>query len=364
MRHMLMTPRATRKEGVMAPAYTEALRQATALALLGPTRSGNPRVGCVIINDDGEIIAQGYHRGAGTPHAEADAVIYAQSAGVDLSGATAVVTLEPCNHTGRMPPCSHLLADSGISRVIYAVADPNPVAVGGAGYLSTHGVETLNAHQAGIDHDVITEAENVSATWRAASTRGRPWVIAKIAQSVDGFVAAADGTSQWITSSESRQHAHHTRADVDAIVVGTGTVLADDPALTARPDGVLAEYQPRRIVVGHRDIAEDARIWSGQPSNNSPAAHHFATHDITEVLSRLFEWGDRHVLLEGGPTLINAALAADVVDELHIYTAPILLGDGTTWIGPIGVQTLADARGFTTSEITQLGHEWFVRLTT
>ncbi|MDU0969001.1 MAG: bifunctional diaminohydroxyphosphoribosylaminopyrimidine deaminase/5-amino-6-(5-phosphoribosylamino)uracil reductase RibD [Actinomycetaceae bacterium] len=317
-------------------ALNAALHRATQSALAGPVTGGNPQVGCVILDSTGATLAVGHHRGAGTAHAEADALAKVTNR-ARLRGATAVVTLEPCNHTGRTGPCSQALAEAGVARVIYAAADPNPTATGGAKYLASRGIEVQTATEAGLEGDLIAAAQAVTAQWRATAARGRAWVIAKSAMSADGFVAAADGTSQWITGPASREHAHTIRASVDAIVVGTGTVRADNPSLTARTaDGDLAAHQPLPVIVGTSDI----------PAHFTLAGRehlHLRTHDLAAVLDDLWGRGIRRVLIEGGPTLVSAALAAGLVDEWHAYRAPLLLGAGRPAIGDLGVHTLAHA---------------------
>ncbi|WP_233551150.1 bifunctional diaminohydroxyphosphoribosylaminopyrimidine deaminase/5-amino-6-(5-phosphoribosylamino)uracil reductase RibD, partial [Cryobacterium melibiosiphilum] len=206
-----------------------AMRRAFALAANGPATGVNPRVGCVLLRADGTLLAEGWHRGAGTPHAEVDALrnLVAQHGPDAARGATAVVTLEPCNHTGRTGPCAQALIDAGVARVVYAVADP--------GRHSSGGAKTLRA----ADIDVrggLLEADGTAflGDWLVAARLGRPFVTVKWAASLDGRAAASDGTSQWITGTPARLDVHRRRAAADAILVGTGTVLADDPALTAR----------------------------------------------------------------------------------------------------------------------------------
>jgi diaminohydroxyphosphoribosylaminopyrimidine deaminase / 5-amino-6-(5-phosphoribosylamino)uracil reductase len=339
---------------------TAVLDRATELAARGPRAGGNPRVGCVLLGVHGDVLAEGYHRGAGTAHAEADALARMEPARRgELAGGTAVVTLEPCHHTGRTPPCSRALHAAGIARVVHAAPDPDPAAAGGAAWLRAQGVEVLTARAAGLDAAVVARAEELTHTWRTAVRRGRPWLVAKTATTLDGRVAAADGTSRWITSAESREHAHTVRADVDAILVGTGTVLADDPALTARPRGREASTesvrQPLRVVVGERPVPEDARVRRG------PGEWlHLPTRDLGSALDELHRRGLRHVLLEGGPTLLTAALGAGLVDELHAYVAPVLLGGGAGAVGELGVRTIADALRWRTVRTQRLGEDLFL----
>ncbi|WP_241988644.1 bifunctional diaminohydroxyphosphoribosylaminopyrimidine deaminase/5-amino-6-(5-phosphoribosylamino)uracil reductase RibD, partial [Cryobacterium sp. TMB3-1-2] len=201
------------------------MRRALQLAGNGPAEGVNPRVGCVILSPAGEIIAEGWHRGAGTCHAEVDALARLDPA--DARGATAVVTLEPCNHTGRTGPCALALIDAGIGRVVYAVADPGPHSSGGGDRLRAAGIDVTG----GLLAD---EVAAFLADWLVSARLGRPFVTVKWASSLDGRAAAADGTSQWITGPAARRDVHERRARADAILVGTGTALADDPSLTAR----------------------------------------------------------------------------------------------------------------------------------
>nr|WP_081448073.1 bifunctional diaminohydroxyphosphoribosylaminopyrimidine deaminase/5-amino-6-(5-phosphoribosylamino)uracil reductase RibD [Sanguibacter keddieii] len=349
------------------------------LARRGPAHGPNPQVGCVILAADTadatrtagtpgatsaggaeasrprRVLAVGWHRGAGTPHAEADALARASASGVDVRGATAVVTLEPCNHTGRTGPCAQALLDAGVAEVVVSVGDPNPVASGGMGHLRSHGV----AVRTGLLAD---EGEELLRVWLTSVRAGRPFVTLKTATSLDGCVAAADGSSRWITGPQSRAHAHTVRATVDAILVGTGTLLADDPTLTARPpvpegevgDGVPepAVHQPLRVVVGERAVADDARVRGGDGR-----FVHLATHDVHEVLARLAALEVRHVLVEGGPTVATAFVTAGVVDEIHSYVAPVLVGDGRRAVGALGGQSIDDAVRWSTSTVERLGED-------
>jgi diaminohydroxyphosphoribosylaminopyrimidine deaminase / 5-amino-6-(5-phosphoribosylamino)uracil reductase len=343
---------------------TAALDRASELAARGPRAGGNPRVGCVLLDAEGDVLAEGHHHGAGTAHAEADALARVEPARrAELAGGTAVVTLEPCHHTGRTPPCSRALHAAGITRVVLAAPDPDPTAAGGAAWMRTQGVEVLTVRAAGVDPVVVARAEELTHTWSTAVRRGRPWLLAKTATTLDGRVAAADGTSRWITSAESREHAHAVRADVDAILVGTGTLLADDPALTARPRRRRTDpsvpggsaRQPLRVVVGKRPVPVDARVRRG------PGEWlHVPTRDLGAALDELHHRGLRHVLLEGGPTLLTAALRAHLVDELHAYVAPVLLGTGPGAVGALGVGTIAEALRWRTVRTHRLGDDLFL----
>jgi diaminohydroxyphosphoribosylaminopyrimidine deaminase/5-amino-6-(5-phosphoribosylamino)uracil reductase len=329
-----------------ARALETAMRRALTLAAQGPAYGPNPRVGCVLLDPRGRTVAEGFHRGAGTPHAEAAALADARSRGIDPRGATAIVTLEPCAHHGRTGPCADALIDAGVAAVHVAVGDPNPVATGGVERLRAAGIEVTT----GILAD---EGEELLRPWLHAVRTGRPYVTLKLATSLDGRVAAQDGTSRWITGPRARAHAHTVRAQVDAIAVGSGTALTDDPSLTARTvDGSLFEHQPFRVVVGRRPLPDDARL-------RGPGGDlvQLPEHDLDVVLRQLAEREVRHVLVEGGPTLATALLAADLVDELHAYVAPVLLGTGATAVGDLGVTTIGDAARFTTHDVTRLGDD-------
>lgn len=335
---------------------TAAMRRALEAALQGP-RSANPLVGAALIDHTGRVLHVGHHRGAGTPHAEADVLEQARRAGTELGRTTLVVSLEPCNHTGRTGPCSEAILDAGIPRAVFAIEDTLDGS-GGAQRLRAAGVEV----RSGLLQD---QARTLNARWFAAGRRRRPFVTAKIAQSLDGRIAAVDGTSQWITGTGSREHAHRLRARVEAIAVGTGTALADDPRLTARLDGLPTPRQPLRVVVGRREIPADATI-----RGTDGRFLQIPAHDPGEVLDRLWSLGVRHLLLEGGAVLVSAFLAADLVDELMLYQAPLILGDGRSSIEDRSVTTLAAAHGFAPDPagggpVRQLGPDlwWHLRPT-
>ncbi|WP_237185328.1 bifunctional diaminohydroxyphosphoribosylaminopyrimidine deaminase/5-amino-6-(5-phosphoribosylamino)uracil reductase RibD [Rothia nasimurium] len=297
-------------------------------------RGANPLVGAVIVDATGQLLATGWHRGAGTPHAEADALAQARAAGIDIRGARMFVTLEPCNHTGRTGPCSVAIAEAGIAEVTYAYADTTDDAAGGAAYLRSQGI----AVRGGLLED---DAYALNARWFTAAAGRRPFVTAKIASSLDGFIAAADGTSQWITGEHARADGHALRTRADAIMVGTGTVLADNPQLTARtPEGQLAEQQPLRVVVGESALLEGSHL---AQAVNQGSALHYRTHDLTSVLTDLHARGVRHLMVEGGPTLITALIRTNLVDELYWYRAPLLLGAGKPALGDLGINSLNQA---------------------
>ena len=293
----------------------------------------NPRVGCVILSPDGDVLAEGHHRGAGTAHAEVDALANLAAAGASARGTTAVVTLEPCNHQGRTGPCVQALLDAGVAEVIYAQDDPTEQAGGGAAALEAAGVRVRR----GL---CSQDAARLNRPWLLAVTRGRPMVTWKLAATLDGRIAAADGTSQWITPVAARHDAHRLRRQCDAIMVGTGTALADDPALTVRDEAgqpAPAHLQPLRVVVGSRRLPATSRVLADDHYLLLP------DHDPRAVLAVLAEREIRHVLLEGGPTLATAFLRAGLVDQVVAYTAPALLGAGAAALADFGAATISDA---------------------
>lgn len=307
-----------------------ALQRATALAARASRTSPNPKVGCVLLDPSGNVVGEGFHRGAGLPHAEVEALAVA---GTHARGGTAVVTLEPCSHTGRTGPCTQILIDAGITRVVVGRHDPNPQAAGGVERLRAAGIAVALA-----EHDPTLEELN--RYWETAVRRGRPAVIWKTAATLDAKVAAADASSRWITGPDARREVHELRAKVDAVMVGTGTALADDPHLAVRtgdPDAA----QPLRVVVGTRDLPAGARVLDG-----SARTLLIPEHDPAAVLGRLWDEGVRSVLLEGGPRLATAFLAADLVDDIVWFAAPMLLGSGRSAVDDLGVATLADARRY------------------
>ncbi|WP_031517622.1 bifunctional diaminohydroxyphosphoribosylaminopyrimidine deaminase/5-amino-6-(5-phosphoribosylamino)uracil reductase RibD [Streptomyces sp. NRRL F-5123] len=347
---------------------TDAMRRAVALSAraVGAT-APNPVVGCVILDAAGRPAGEGWHRRAGGPHAEIHAL---DAAGAAARGGTAVVTLEPCNHTGRTGPCAQALVAAGISRVVYAVADPSPAASGGAATLRAAGVDV----EGGL---LAAEAEAVNTAWLTSVRRGRPYVLWKYAATLDGRIAAADGSSRWITSEESRADVHRLRAQADAVVVGSGTLLADDPHLAVR--GTDGAVQPLRVVVDTRArIRPTARVLDGAAptlvavAKDADTAHLDSQDlvrlpyapgpaggprglDVTALLAELHARGIRSVLLEGGPTLAGAFVAAGAVDTVVGYLAPALLGSGPGALGPAGISTLAQALRLDVTDVARLG---------
>ncbi|MFJ4997716.1 bifunctional diaminohydroxyphosphoribosylaminopyrimidine deaminase/5-amino-6-(5-phosphoribosylamino)uracil reductase RibD [Microbacterium sp. NPDC088619] len=317
-----------------------AMSRALELAALGP-RGLNPQVGAVILSPEGEIIAEGWHHGAGTPHAEVDALSKLAPGAAD--GATAVVTLEPCNHTGRTGPCAVALIEAGVSRVVYALDDPGAVSGGGADRLRSAGVSVDSGEQADVAHDLIDG-------WLTAQSLGRPHVTVKWAQSLDGRAAASDGSSQWITGPEARADVHRRRAAADAIVVGTGTLLSDDPSLTARDGDALYDRQPVPVVIGSRQTPDGAAI-----RRHPKTPLFYDTHDLHDVLADLHSRGIQSVFVEGGPTLASAFVADGLADRVLAYLAPVLLGGDRLALTDIGVGSIDAARRLTIEEWLPLG---------
>ncbi len=333
------------------------MAQALRLAQRGlNTTTPNPRVGCVIVND-GKVVGKGWHEHAGEPHAEVHALA---AAGSLAKGATAYVTLEPCSHFGRTPPCADALIAAGVSRVIAAMSDPNPKVAG-------QGLDKLRA--AGIDTAVgllEAEARELNIGFISRMTRGRPWVRLKTAISLDGKTALNNGVSQWITGPDARRDAHAWRARSCAMLTGIGTVREDDPRLTVRD--VPANYpnprQPLRVVVDSKlEISPAAKILEGgnvlvacaiEDEARTQALGKLGADvvvlpdasgkvDLSELLTELGRRGINEVMVEAGPKLNGSLLREGCVDELLIYQAPVLLGDSAR--GMFNLAELTDLSG-------------------
>ena len=321
------------------------MARAVELSLQGPEWGPNPRVGCVIVDARGMVVGEGFHRGAGTAHAEVEAIADAAGRADSTKGATAYVTLEPCRHVGRTGPCVDALAEAGIARVVYAVRDPGEASGGGADVLGERGIEaTLEPTPA---------AEEVNVRFLHAVAAGRPYVILKFACTLDGRTSAADGTSFWITGEEAREHAHLERGRVGAIVVGTGTVVTDDPELSARPGGIEGGHQPLRVVMGTRETS-GKKIW------RDDNAMQVWTHDPRAVLAALHEREVRSVIVEGGATISSAFLRSGLVDEVHAYLAPVLLGAGRGVVSGLGISTIGEALRLEDVRTVSLGPDTLV----
>ncbi|HEX4805010.1 MAG TPA: bifunctional diaminohydroxyphosphoribosylaminopyrimidine deaminase/5-amino-6-(5-phosphoribosylamino)uracil reductase RibD [Conexibacter sp.] len=338
------------------------LARALELAEQGRGRvSPNPLVGAVIARD-GEVLGEGWHTAYGEAHAEVEALRAA--AGSELSDATLYVTLEPCCHVGKQPPCTDAIVAAGIRRVVVASDDPTEKASGrGLGILRDEGIAVEV-----VDGDLAARARLLNQPFRKHARTGRPWVLFKSAMTLDGKVATRAGDSKWISGEESRRLAHRWRAECDAVAVGIGTALADDPRLTARIDGVAR--QPRRVVFDSLGrLPVDSRLVAGAdevpltvvvsraaPRTETKALEtHGAEvivatgeHEQARVLSALDQLGAAGVssiLLEGGPRLAGAFLDAGEIDELRLFLAPLVLG-GRTARDPLegeGVETIAEA---------------------
>jgi diaminohydroxyphosphoribosylaminopyrimidine deaminase/5-amino-6-(5-phosphoribosylamino)uracil reductase len=323
----------------------DAMNRALELALKGPITGVNPQVGAVILNAASELIGEGYHKGSGTDHAEVVALQAALSGATKLPpGCIAIVTLEPCNHTGKTGPCSQALIQAGVSKVVFASSDPGDQSSGGAEALRAAGVEVITGfHEA--------DADRQSKVWLTATRHKRPFVTLKWASSFDGRAAAQDGSSKWISGAESRQDAHFRRSQVDAILIGTGTALIDDPELTARKsDGSLFEQQPLRVVIGERELPPSLRVF-----NEDAQTLTIRTQSIHGALSELYEKGIKHVLVEGGPTLASRFVQLDLVDEFVVYLAPKLIGGDKLAIGSIDVPSIDEAKALEFTDVTRLG---------
>lgn len=304
-----------------------AMRHAIALAERGlGLTTPNPIVGCVILDDAERVVGEGFHQHAGGPHAE---VVALATAGPRAKGGAAVVSLEPCRHTGRTGPCTQLLIEAGVTRVVYASTDPSPKAAGGADELRAAGLDVLG----GVLAD---EATRSNEAWLHFARTRRPFVTWKFAATLDGRTAATDGTSRWITSEAARADAHRLRARHDAVMVGTGTALIDDPSLTVR-QGVSTSRQPLRVVVGRRELPSSAKV-----CDDAAPTLIVREHDPDLVLKTLADHDVVSVLLEGGATLAAAFMAAGRVDKVVGYLAPAFLGAGRAAVADLGINKIGD----------------------
>ncbi len=317
------------------------------------TTSPNPRVGCVLVKG-GKNIGEGWHERAGEPHAEVHAL---RAAGKTARGATAYVTLEPCSHHGRTPPCADALIAAGVTRVVVAMQDPNTLVAG-------RGVAKLKAAGIAVECGLMeAAARELNIGFVARMTRGTPWVRSKIAASLDGRTALANGVSKWITGSAARQDVQQWRARSCAVLTGIGTVLADDPQLNVRDSG--ATRQPLRVVLDTElRISVDAKILQGGNVLIYTASTDVAKQDtlrgrgagvvvmqtvkdgssLSAVLGDLAKRGINEVLVEAGKTLNGALLKAGLVDELVLYLAPQLLGDAARGLADLGELTQLEQR--------------------
>lgn len=331
--------------GMLSPVIQHALRLAMeAGAQARGTTSPNPPVGAVILDAAGQVVGVGHTQPPGGPHAE---IMALADAGDKARGGTAVVTLEPCNHTGRTGPCAQALVEASVSAVYYLHSDPTPQAGGGATTLARSGVTVRQL-------DAPSGPQDVLIPWLTAASLGRPHVTLKFAQSLDGFTAAVDGTSQWITGERAREYVHEDRARRDAILIGTGTALADNPSLTARfPDGSLRETQPRRVVVGSRDVRQH-----GAENLVRLGFEQYATPG--QALAELYSSGARDVLVEGGAGLAISMLELGCVDAVQAYLGNVILGEGTGVLARAAASTLATAPRWQRTAVMELGDDLLV----
>ena len=330
------------------------MARALELARLAPFTSPNPRVGAVVVRD-GAVIGEGAHLGAGTPHAEAVAL-----AGIDARGSTLYVNLEPCNHQGRMPPCAPAVVEAGVTRVVAAIPDPDP-RVGGRGFalLRDRGIE--------VTEGVLADrAAWLNAPFLHHRRTGRAFLSLKLAVTLDGRLAAPDGTSRWITGEETRRFVHARRLETDAVVVGSGTVLADDSSLTVRE--MEAPRQPAAWVVDARGrVSADARLFSrgdvvmvttvSCPHDKQLEWKEAGAEvlvlppgqggvDLEALTSAAGGRGMLELFCEGGPTLATQLLRQDLVDRLELHVGPKMVGAGAPSLGDLGVESMSSAIGF------------------
>ena len=296
----------------------------------------NPNVSAAIYGADQKLIADGFHnRTNSVDHAE---VIALKKAGAAARGATLVVSLEPCAHQGATPPCTQAIIDAGIAKVIYAVADPNPLAAGGAQKLIGAGIV--------VEHHESAELEFVQRAWLHKERTGRPLMVWKVAATLDSKVTASDGTSQWITGPESREDVQALRAQSDAILIGTNTALVDNPHLI--PRGHAA--RPVRIVCGEQVVPPTHRVFDDEARTIL-----VKSKSIPELIKVLTDEGFNQVLVEAGPTLGSALMASGKIDELIVYQAPKMLGAGKEFVSHLGISTLEDHIELELLSVAQFG---------
>jgi len=353
------------------------MRLALAEAAKGLGRtSPNPAVGAVVVKN-GKVVAKGFHAKAGGPHAE---VVALQKAGSLARGADLYTNLEPCTHQGKTPPCTQAILEAGIARVIFASTDPNPL-VNGKGH--------QKLRKAGLDvwpGVLQSEADALNRPFFKWAKTGRPFVSLKVASSLDGFVATGEGDSKWITGTASRQWVHELRDSVDAIVVGVGTVLADNPRLTSRPQGRKGKTPLRVILDTKLRSPLEARVFNSQKqaptvvavSRESPAKKAALLREcgvelwelplrrgrvsLRALLKKLAGRGCLHILVEGGAGVFGSFLEEGLADELLLFLAPKLIGrGGISWSGGLQIRKAAQARPLPISQIKRIGEDLLLR---
>ena len=298
--------------------YTVAMQRAIALSEkgLGKT-SPNPIVGAVIIDDAGNLIGEGFHdRMNSKDHAEVVAIASANQNGNKIKDATIVVTLEPCNHSGSTGPCTQAIIDAGISTVVFAVNDPNAVASGGADTLRAAGIKV-------VEGVLKAEAAYANRAWLMKIKKNRPFFTWKVATTLDAKIAATDGTSKWITNETSRADVQVLRRQADAILVGTNTVITDDPHLIPRGDFAGYSHNPIRVICGEQDLPKDAQVF-----DSAAQTVVVKSKDLDLLIEELNKLEINHVFVEAGMTLASAMVDHCLMDELVMYQAPSLLGSG------------------------------------
>lgn len=299
------------------------MREIAAAVAVAPVRpTPNPRVGCRILDPAGNLIAEGIHGTDGPKHAE---VIALEIAGDRARGGTVIVTLEPCAHVGRTGPCVAALIEAGVAEVWFSQSDATE-AGGGAAQLRAAGVRVFGGIEASATIDLIEP-------WLKYTKTGRPYVTLKLAATLDGYIAAPDGSSRWITGELAREQVHRYRAQADAVLVGTGTALADNPQLNVRLAGDWP--QPAVFVLGERHLPPDLHL--------AQSAVHLRHRDLNQALSEIAATGAQQVFVEGGATLAQSMLNEQLVDRLIWFVAPKLLGGGTPAIGGLGIERIQDA---------------------
>lgn len=320
------------------------MRRALSLARRGTgATSPNPMVGCVLVKD-GEIVGEGYHRYCGAPHAEREALAVS---GNRSSGSTAYVTLEPCSHQGKTPPCAPALVAAGISRCVIATVDPDP-------RVSGKGLKILEKAGISVETGILKEESRwLNRGFIKGILTGMPWVTLKAAVGLDGKLALANGESRWISNETSRMKAHLLRAESDAVMVGKGTVIKDDPALTVRN---VAGHSPIPVVLG--EVPLDRAVFFDQRCIIYPR-HSDMENDLREILIDLHSRGVRRLLVEGGPSVLSSFLEAGLGDEISLFIAPKFMGNGSSMSSSFSIDSMKDSIGVQiTSVRDQDGDRW------
>ncbi|MCK5841263.1 MAG: bifunctional diaminohydroxyphosphoribosylaminopyrimidine deaminase/5-amino-6-(5-phosphoribosylamino)uracil reductase RibD [Candidatus Sabulitectum sp.] len=336
-----------------------AMRRAIELALQGGKKTfPNPRVGAVIISPEGEIVVEGFHVFHGGAHAEINALAKAE----DVAGCTMVVTLEPCSHHGKTPPCVKAIADSGISRVVVGLTDPNPLVAG-------EGIKFLRNRDIDVEVGLLkNEVEKLNEIYLHHIATGRSFVHLKMAGTLDGRSAAADGSSRWITGEESRRKVHEFRRSSHAVLVGRGTAVADNPELTAREVQCAEEDQPVRIVLARRELPLDLKLFNSSgrtvvvtdQRRDLPGSVEVwqGIETLAQLLARTAREGLGLILCEGGGSLAASLLREQLVDRLSIFTAPAVLGStGHPLLGDLGIEKICDIIRMENVTVTRYGKD-------